>query len=197
MVFRPQGDQPSLLYLGPTYSRPVYHSAEQQGRSILFPPPRPSNLAGQFSAGWLVEGSTAHVSPSATPVPCSSQGDQGGGWGHQDSTVVAAKKVVPPCPAGPSGPVSDVARVWQSSTRPTRDRLPQSQGTQPSRLETLVRSLRRRGISREAVATICAADGSSVPRQVVVLLSLVFSTGEGSPSPDYQNDGELSAAFAT
>ena len=44
-----------------------------QGNSL------PSSLAGQFPAGRLVQGSTVHVSPSATrptPVPCSSQGDQ-------------------------------------------------------------------------------------------------------------------------
>ena len=60
---------------------------------------------------------------SATPVPCSSQGDQGGGSSHCDSTVVAAKRVVPPSPAAPNGPASDVARAQQSSTRPQWDRV--------------------------------------------------------------------------
>ncbi len=31
MVSRPQGNQPTVQYLGPTYSRSVPHSAEQQG----------------------------------------------------------------------------------------------------------------------------------------------------------------------
>ncbi len=111
MVFRPQGDQPTLRYLGPTYSRLVRHSAEQQGRGILCSPPRPSSSAGQLSASGLVQGSTVHVSPGAPPIPCSSQGDQGGGSGHSHSSMVAAKRVVSPGPAAPSGPASDVARV--------------------------------------------------------------------------------------
>ena len=48
--------------MGHTYSRPVHHPAEQQGRGILFSLSRPSGLAGQFSAGRLVKGSTVHVS---------------------------------------------------------------------------------------------------------------------------------------
>ncbi len=43
------------------------------------------------------------------PLPCSSQGDQRGGSGHSDSTMVAVKRVVSPSPAAPSGPPSDVA----------------------------------------------------------------------------------------
>ncbi len=31
--------------------------------------------------------------------------------GHRDSTVVSEKRVVPPSPAAPSGPASDVARA--------------------------------------------------------------------------------------
>ncbi len=157
MVSRSQGNQPTLRYFRPTYSRSVRHSAEQQGRGTLFTPPRPSGFAGQLPAGGLVQGSTVDVSPSATPVPCSSQGDQGRGSGHCDSTVVAAKRVVLPTPAAPSGPASDVARAQWSSTRPRRDRVPQPQGTLPSCVETLGRSLRSRGVSREAAATICAA----------------------------------------
>ncbi len=119
--------------------------AKQQGRGILFTPPRPSG-------GGLVQGSTVHVSPIAPPVSCSSQGDQGGGPAHSHSTMVAAKRVVSPSPAAPIGPASDVARARRSSTRPRRDR-----GTPASRLETLGRSLRSRGVSTEAAATISAA----------------------------------------
>ncbi len=36
MVAGPQGDFPSLPYLGPTYSRPVHRSVEQKGQGILF-----------------------------------------------------------------------------------------------------------------------------------------------------------------
>ncbi len=63
MVSRPQGDQPTLRYLGPTYSRLVCHTAEQQGQGVLFLPPRPSSSAGQFPASRLVQGSTVYVSP--------------------------------------------------------------------------------------------------------------------------------------
>ncbi len=56
---------------------------------------------------------------------------QGGGSGHRDSTVVAAKRVVPHSPAAPSGPASDVVRARWCSTRPRRDRVPRPQGTPP------------------------------------------------------------------
>ncbi len=141
MVSRPQGDQPTLRYLEPTYSRSVHHLAKQQGRGVLFVPPRPSSSAGQFPARGLVQGCTVHVSPCATPVCCSSQVDQGGGSGHCNSTMVAAKRVVPPSPAAPSGSASDVARARRSSTHPRWDRVPRPHGTLPSRLETLRRSL--------------------------------------------------------
>ncbi len=140
-VSQPQGDQPTLRYLGPTYSRSVHHSAEQQGSGILFTPPISSSLAGQFPTGGLVQGSTVHVSPSATPVPCSSQGDQEGGSSHCNSTVVSVKRVVPPSLAAPSGPASEVARAQWFSIRPRWDRVPRPQGTPPSHLETLGRSL--------------------------------------------------------
>ncbi len=163
MVSRLQGNQSTLRYLEPTYSRPVCHSAEQQGRGILLAAPRPSSSEGQLPAGRLVQGTTAHVSPIAPPVPDSSQGDQGGGPGHSHSTMVAEKMVVFfPSPAAPSGPASDVARVRWSSTRPRWDRVPRPRGTPPSCLETLGRSLHNRGILREAAATICAAHGSSM-----------------------------------
>ena len=152
MVSQPQGGQHTLRYLGTTYSRSVHHSPEQQGRCVLFMPPRPSSLAGQFSAGGLVQGCNVHVSPSATPSPCSSQGDQGGGSGHCNSTVVATKRVVTPSPAARSGPASDVARVQWSSTRPRRGRVPRPQGTPPRCLETLGSYLRSRGVSREAAS---------------------------------------------
>ncbi len=47
MVSRLQGNQPTLRYLGPTYSRSVCHTAEQQGRGVLFTPPGPSSRTGQ------------------------------------------------------------------------------------------------------------------------------------------------------
>ncbi len=56
MYSRLQGDQNTLRYLWPTYSRFVRHSAEQRGQGILFTPPRPSSLAGQFPSlqvDWL------------------------------------------------------------------------------------------------------------------------------------------------
>ncbi len=96
MVSRLQGNQPTLRYLGPTYSRPLRHMAEQLDQGVLFTPPKSSSLAGQPPAGGLVQGPTVHVSPIAPPVPCSSQGDQGGGPGHSHSTIVDAKRVVSP-----------------------------------------------------------------------------------------------------
>ncbi len=81
MISQPQGDIPSLPYLGATYSRPVHHWAKKQG------------LAGEVPAGGLVEGFTVHVSPIAPPAPYSSQGDQGGRSGHRDSTVVALERM--------------------------------------------------------------------------------------------------------
>ncbi len=157
MVSRPQGDQPTLRYLGPTYSRPVHYSAEQQGRDVLFLPPRPSSPAGQFSEGRLVKGSTVQVRPSATPIPCSSQGDQRGGSGHRDSTVVASKWVVPPRLAAPSGPASDVARARQSSTHPGLVRVPRSQGTPPSCLETREISLQPMCFKSSCCYHMCSA----------------------------------------
>ena len=76
IVSPPEGNLPPLRYLGPTYSRSVHHSAEQPSQRVLFTPPRPSGLAGQFPVGRLVAGSTI-CTPVVTPVPCSSHGDPG------------------------------------------------------------------------------------------------------------------------
>ncbi len=119
--------------------------------------PDPLALQGNsLQADWS-KGLLYMYLPCPPPVPCSSQGDQGGGSGHSYSTMVATKRVVSPGPTAPSGPASDVARARWSSTRPRWDRVPRPRGTPPSHLETLGRSLRSRGITREAAATICAA----------------------------------------
>ncbi len=49
--------------LGPTYSRSVYHSAEQRGRGILFSPPRLSGLARQSLQADLSKGLLYMYSP--------------------------------------------------------------------------------------------------------------------------------------
>ncbi len=58
MVSGLQGDFPSHGYLGPTYSRPVHHSAEQQGQAffcrLLDPLALPGNpLQADWSKGLL------------------------------------------------------------------------------------------------------------------------------------------------
>ncbi len=139
------------------YSRPVRHSAEQQGRDIPLSPPRLSGLAGQFPAGGLVEGSTVHVSPIDSLAPCSEQCDQGKGSSHRDFTMLASERMVTPGSAGPSGPASVATgtRLPSPCLRWVRDSpIPR---TLPGRLKILRRSLRRRGILREATATVCPA----------------------------------------
>ena len=88
MISGPQGDFPSLRNVGPAYSRPLHHSAEQQGLPILF-----LLGIGELPADGLVQMSIVCVSLSAPPVPCSSQGGSGGGSGHCDSTMVAPKRM--------------------------------------------------------------------------------------------------------
>ncbi len=76
--------------------------------------------------------------------------------------MVTVKRMIPASPAASSGPASDVTRARRSSSRPRWDRFSQSQGTPPSHLKTLGRSLRSCRVSREVAATICAADRQSM-----------------------------------
>ncbi len=95
--------------------------------------------------------------PPSSSVPCSSQGDQRGGPGHRDSTVVAPERVVSPGVAAPDRPPSVAVRARRSPSRSRRLGSPRPPQTPLSRLETLSRSLHWRGVSREAAAAICTA----------------------------------------
>ncbi len=59
-----------------------------------------NSLQADWSKGLL------HMYP-----PVSLLSHQGADSGHRDSTMVAGQRVVPPSPAAPSGPASDVARA--------------------------------------------------------------------------------------
>ncbi len=106
-----------------------------------------------LKADWL-KGLYCTCISTAPPVPCSSQGDQGRGSSHRDSTVVASKRMV--------SPVLQLL-VELLVLLPEHDGLllvpdgSRFQSGNSSHFETLMRSLHRRGISREAAATICAA----------------------------------------
>ncbi len=65
--------------------------------------PDPLALQGNsLQADWS-KGLLYMYPPRPPPVPCSPQGDQGGGSGHRHSAMVASKRVVSPGPAASSG----------------------------------------------------------------------------------------------
>ncbi len=99
---------------------------------------------------------------------------------------------IPPGPAAPSRPASVAIRARRSSD-----------GMEfPDLGELCLAAWRRSGDlsageafgERLLPSYVQLIDGR---RQVAVLLLLVFSTGEGSPSPFYENSADLSPAFAT
>ena len=113
--------------------------------------------------------------------------------GHYDSTMVAPKKMVSPGRAAPCGPASVATSAMVFCLEPPH-----------SRLKILGRFFHRQGILRETAATFCMIYAAHKPstrnlyhtKYMAVLLLLVFSTGEGSTLPFYQNGAELSSAFA-
>ena len=81
MVSGLQGDFSSLQYLGATYSRPFYHSAEQQGRDVPFSPPRPLSSCPLFFTRWfrrrLKSSRFYHGSPEVGGFPWTQAGQVG------------------------------------------------------------------------------------------------------------------------